>query len=306
VSVPLGVGSVVFVGFWCLWKLLLSHPFKIQFCCVKSCRSYSRVKRTEVTVVGETLVTHALVRPLGGALAASTFPTSPTHAATDPEPPPPPPTNGSSPPSSLEQIEALEFHHRRRVRRPSTRGVHPPPLRLMLAGFGLQGGRSRAPLLELLGGDVARSTGHAAGGKQPPSSPIITGKGKVPQVAQGVGSSLAPKPARVATPFGQERRRSSFMAPARHASRHLQAMIDKPLPEPDADGWHLVVQKNKTKRDAWSRTSLLPPRRKGKVPVDLIGLCFNCFSVQHIARHCPNPSCCLRCRVLGHLAQDCN
>jgi hypothetical protein len=264
------------------------------------------VKRTEVTVVGETLATRALVRPLGGALAASTFPTSPTHTAVDPESPPPAPTNGSSPPSSLEQIEALEFHHHRRVRRPSTRGCSSSSPPAHARRFRSTRGRSRAPLLELLGGDVARSTGHAAGGKQPPSSPVIAGKGKVPQVAQGVGSSLAPKPAQVAAPSGQERPRSSFMAPARHASRHLQATIDKPLPEPDADGWHLVVRKNKKKRDAWSRTSLLPPRRKGKVPVDLIGLCFNCFSVQHIARHYPNPSCCLRCRVLGHLARDCN
>jgi hypothetical protein len=128
----------------------------------------------------------------------------------------------------------------------------------------------------------------------------------VPQVAQGVGSGLAPKPARVVAPFGQEHQRSNFMVSVRRESRHLQTTIDKPLPEPDADGWHLVVRKNKKKRDAWSRTSLLPPRRKGKVLVDLIGLCFNCFNVQHILRHCPNPSCCLRCRVPGHLAQDCN
>jgi hypothetical protein len=200
------------------------------------------VKISDLTVAGETLATCALVRPSGGTPAASTFPTSLAHAAADPETPPPPPTNGSSPPSSLEQIEALEFHHRRRVRRPSTRGhSSSSPLAPHACRFRSTKGRGRAPPLELLGGDVARSTGHAASGEQPPSSPVIASKGNMSL------KGLAPKPARVAAPSGQERPRSSFMVPARHASRHLQVTIDKPLPESDADDWHLVVRKNKKK-----------------------------------------------------------
>jgi hypothetical protein len=78
-----------------------------------------------------------------------------------------PPTNGSSPPSSLEQIEALEFHHRRRVRWPSTRGrSSSSPPAPHARRFQSTRGCGRAPSLELLGGDVAHSTGHAADGEQ--------------------------------------------------------------------------------------------------------------------------------------------
>jgi hypothetical protein len=38
--------------------------------------------------------------------------------------------------------------------------------------------------------------------------------------------------------------------------------------------------------------------------MDLISLCFKCFSAYHVAWSCPNPSCCLHCREPGHLAQN--
>jgi hypothetical protein len=66
---------------------------------------------------------------------------------------------------------------------------------------------------------------------------------------------------------------------------------------------------SRKRRRAWARVSLRsvlhPPKLPGKVPADLVGLCFNYFSNLHIARECRNPSCCLRCREPGHRAQDC-
>jgi hypothetical protein len=92
--------------------------------------------RTEVTVEGKTLATRALVWPPG-----VTFPTSPAHVATDPEPPPPLPPTAPPHPPPLSRSKHSSFiivvmcGGRRRG------GVHPPPLRLlMLAAFSLQGG----------------------------------------------------------------------------------------------------------------------------------------------------------------------
>jgi hypothetical protein len=48
-----------------------------------------------------------------------------------------------------------------------------------------------------------------------------------------------------------------------------------------------------------------PVKRGGKVPADLIDLCFNCFATELVAKCCPNPSCCLHCREPGHAAQYC-
>lgn len=38
---------------------------------------------------------------------------------------------------------------------------------------------------------------------------------------------------------------------------------------------------------------------------DLVGLCFNCFSEDHVRAACPNAAKCLRCKEGGHLAIDC-
>jgi hypothetical protein len=48
-----------------------------------------------------------------------------------------------------------------------------------------------------------------------------------------------------------------------------------------------------------------PVKRGGKVPVDLIDLCFNCFATELVAKCCPNPSCYLHCCEPGHAAQYC-
>jgi hypothetical protein len=42
-----------------------------------------------------------------------------------------------------------------------------------------------------------------------------------------------------------------------------------------------------------------------KVSADLVGLYFNCFTEDHVACQCPNPSCCFRYREPGHQAKDC-
>jgi hypothetical protein len=49
-----------------------------------------------------------------------------------------------------------------------------------------------------------------------------------------------------------------------------------------------------------------PPRKPGCVPTHLIGLCFHCFSEDHVARRCSNPSCCFRCQEPSHQAHECS
>jgi hypothetical protein len=92
------------------------------------------------------------------------------------------------------------------------------------------------------------------------------------------------------------------VADARRPQRPPQprALVD---PRPEDDGWRQVAPKKK--RKVWSRVVLDPPPRPRKVSADLVGLCFNCFTEDHIACDCPNPSCCFRCREPGHQAQDC-
>jgi hypothetical protein len=145
------------------------------------------------------------------------------------------------------------------------------------------------------------SSSSSESDEQPP--PADAGKGKAPQVA-----AKAP-------PKKRRRRRgrpdSGFMADARRApapaSRFAPADWSRRVPPatPDADGWQ-VVECKKKRHCAGSHVPVLPSKRSGKVPVDLIGLCFNCFSSEHVARDCPNPSCCLRCREPGHQASECS
>jgi hypothetical protein len=65
-------------------------------------------------------------------------------------------------------------------------------------------------------------------------------------------------------------------------------------PEVDEDGWRCVTRKKK--RHIWSRIELKPSCQAGKVPVDLLGVCFNCFKDDHIARFCPNHSYYFKCQ----------
>jgi hypothetical protein len=76
-----------------------------------------------------------------------------------------------------------------------------------------------------------------------------------------------------------------------------------PRPDPEQvlpivdDGWQTVSRKKKRKKPLPS-----PVKRGGKVSANLVGLCFNCFAPDHIARCCHNPFRCLRCREQGHAA----
>jgi hypothetical protein len=130
------------------------------------------------------------------------------------------------------------------------------------------------------------------------------GKGKEPQVAR------KPVPAARGNPtsgFMADARRAASPAAGRRtgpvagASRGASVVRVEPARQPfqvDEEGWHRVQRKGKRAQR--------PATKRGKVPADLVGLCFNCFSEEHVARLCPNPSCCLRCRRPGHQAQDCN
>jgi hypothetical protein len=66
----------------------------------------------------------------------------------------------------------------------------------------------------------------------------------------------------------------------------------------DGKGWQIVTRKKKKKK----LPHPLLVKCRGKVPMDLIGLCFNCFTTDHVACCCPNPSYCFRCREPRHAA----
>jgi hypothetical protein len=107
----------------------------------------------------------------------------------------------------------------------------------------------------------------------------------------------------------QPRTSSRFMAPACCAPPSKGRLQLQDLWHPpsshyeqgaDEHGWHRVTWKKKKR--AWTRVSLKPSHQAGKVLADLIDLCFNCFSEDHIAKVCPNSSCCFGCGEPGHLA----
>jgi hypothetical protein len=126
-------------------------------------------------------------------------------------------------------------------------------------------------------------------------------KGKAPQGARSPSSVRRP-----ASPP------SGFKADARHVPERRRqqmsvhtAIVGAPPSTPDDDdGWQQQVMRKK--RRARPRVVRQPSRRSGKVPADLVGLCFNCLRCGHVARSCRNPSSCLRCRKPGHRAKDCN
>ncbi|KAF8669884.1 hypothetical protein HU200_051063 [Digitaria exilis] len=70
-------------------------------------------------------------------------------------------------------------------------------------------------------------------------------------------------------------------------------------PSPDPDGWSKVMcHPRKVPRDEVFRS-------RRRVPVDLRGRCFNCFSTDHRAASCRSMTRCFRCRDLGHRTSGC-
>jgi hypothetical protein len=71
----------------------------------------------------------------------------------------------------------------------------------------------------------------------------------------------------------------------------------------------VVTRKRKKKTKKSGQVPLLklkPSKTPGKAPADLLGVCFNWFSEDHISRFCPDAACCFRCREPGHQAHDCS
>lgn len=86
--------------------------------------------------------------------------------------------------------------------------------------------------------------------------------------------------------------------PSTSPSRPLQQRHDSPS---DKDGWQVV-----TRKKVWRRVEYPQPRQEGRpVPADLVGLCFNCFIADHVARDCRFLSHCLRYKCEGHQARFC-
>jgi hypothetical protein len=125
--------------------------------------------------------------------------------------------------------------------------------------------------------------------------PVMHGKGKQLLIddspAKGHGE---PTPSCPRSPP-----RSGFMVAARwtppqsdqlRGAGRVSARVPEPLPSAGVeDRWQTVTRKKKKKKKP------PPPKRGGKVPADLICLCFNCFTVDHVVKCCLNQACCIRC-----------
>jgi hypothetical protein len=84
----------------------------------------------------------------------------------------------------------------------------------------------------------------------------------------------------------------------------MEAAHQAPPSRHNLGEWQEVTRKKKLRKPTLARDPP-PPSSRGKVPTDLIGLCFNCLSDHHVVKDCPNPSCCLCYRELGHHANQC-
>jgi hypothetical protein len=82
---------------------------------------------------------------------------------------------------------------------------------------------------------------------------------------------------------------AAHRAPAPQARPVAKRRAREPSAEPNEEGWQHV--KRKKKHRVHLRVSRRPSWCSGKVLADLVGLCFNCFAKDHVARLCPNPSC---------------
>ncbi|XP_066390234.1 uncharacterized protein [Miscanthus floridulus] len=118
------------------------------------------------------------------------------------------------------------------------------------------------------GSATGASAGSAAAGRPP--------LGQIPAPACKVGCA-SPRSAAGRVRFVRQRRASRL----------------------DPEGW----QRFRSGREHldWRRSTR--PRRR--VPADLVGKCFNCFSATHTAARCHLQVRCFRCRSLGHRSYEC-
>ncbi|CAL4956555.1 unnamed protein product [Urochloa decumbens] len=91
--------------------------------------------------------------------------------------------------------------------------------------------------------------------------------------------------------------------PQQHGHRGLASVVTR-MVNMDADpdeGWE--VARGRRRREHHADCPAPSPSRP--VPTDLVGRCFNCLGIDHVAVVCKNPSCCLKCRREGHHSRDC-
>jgi hypothetical protein len=81
------------------------------------------------------------------------------------------------------------------------------------------------------------------------------------------------------------------------------------------DDTHRVGASVTTVEDGWEvkgspSNSALPPMcsppAMGRIAVDLVGLCVNCFAENHIVARCPTATKCFCCNILAHHCEDCH
>ena len=88
-------------------------------------------------------------------------------------------------------------------------------------------------------------------------------------------------------------------ASRRHATGRLRFVKQRRASRPDPEGWQRF-RSGRERLDRWRSTR---PRRR--VPADLVGKCFNCFSATHTAARCHLQVRCFHCRSLGHRSYEC-
>ncbi|KAG2625413.1 hypothetical protein PVAP13_3KG207177 [Panicum virgatum] len=83
------------------------------------------------------------------------------------------------------------------------------------------------------------------------------------------------------------------------AAGRLRFIKQRWASKPDSEGW----RKCHFSRGLGHRQQPARPRRR--VPTDLHGKCFNCFSTAHLVVQCRQRPRCFRCRALGHRSYSC-
>jgi hypothetical protein len=149
-----------------------------------------------------------------------------------------------------------------------------------------EGGRFSGASLESTFADVVRKGKASMGAEDGPSV-------RRPVASQvGIAAPSFMSNTRTAT--------SSFMVDARRAHPGRQPSPPS-RPGEDDMGWQLVTCRRFRRRSplaATPPTLSATPRRP--VPIDLIGCCFNCLMMDHVAAVYTHAARCMRCHREGH------